>query len=162
MGEFVAGIQTGVFIEDDGGPDPFSCPELQPFMVRSSLHKYVGMAAPVYSTAKYVLGRTHVPTLDLAFEAAEGFDQALSIFGSMYDGGEFCKGYLYSKIATKTAMKFATYFRLQAEYKRFYNPPEHIVETFMKPGRRTMIITHRGNDLGPENSMKALHGTLDN
>ena len=25
-----------------------------------------------------------------------------------------------------------------------------------------MIITHRGNDLGPENSMKGLIGSLDN
>ena len=45
--------------------------------------------------------------------------------------------------------------------KRWANPPEHLMETFIKKGRRTMMITHRGNDLGPENSMKSLIGSLD-
>lgn len=46
--------------------------------------------------------------------------------------------------------------------KEYSNPPEHLVEKFMKNGRRTLVITHRGNDMGPENSMKGLIGALDN
>ena len=153
-------MQTGVFGGDYEYVD-YSCPEIEPFMIRSSVHKYVAMFSPVYFSAKYALGRTHAPMLDLAMDTAENLDKALSIFGSLYDGGDFCKGYTYSLVATQTAMRFAEYFRLKAFYKSWSNPPEHNVEAFMKPGRRTLIITHRGNDLGPENSMKALAGTVD-
>lgn len=113
MPEFASGVQTGVFGEvgDDALVD-YSCPELAPFMVRSSVHKYVAMASPVYNSAKYVLGRTHAPLMDLAYNSAESLDQALSVFGALYDGGDFCKGLLYSKIATEAAMNFAEYFRL--------------------------------------------------
>ena len=111
MPEFASGIQTGIF--SDGMDDiDYSCPELGPLMVRSSVHRYVAMASPLYRTTKYVLGRTHAPLLDLAFTSAESLDQAMSVFGSLYDGGDFCKGLLYSKIGTKVAMNFAEYFRL--------------------------------------------------
>ena len=59
-------------------------------------------------------------------------------------------------------MNFAEYFRYVEFMKEYSNPPQHLMEKFQAKGRRTMIITHRGNDLGPENSMKALGGTLDN
>ena len=84
------------------------------------------------------------------------------MFGALYDGGDFCRGLIYSKIATKTAMDFAEYFRYVAFMKEYSNPPEHMIEKFNKKSRRCMVITHRGNDFGPENSMKALYGTIDN
>ena len=36
MAEFSKGMSTGVFAEDDGSSfEDYSCPEMQPFMVRS-------------------------------------------------------------------------------------------------------------------------------
>ena len=52
------------------------------------------------------------------------------MFGSLYDGGDFCKGLVYSQIATKTAMKFAEYFRYVEFMKEYSNPPMHLMEKF--------------------------------
>ena len=134
---------------------------MQPFMVRSTVHRYVAMASPFYKAIKYTAGKTWTPLLDLAYSSAESLDQGLAVFGSLYDGSDFCKGLVYSRIATKTATKFAEYFRYLAFMKEYSNPPKHLIEKFQEKGRRTMMITHRGNDLGPENSFKALKGTLD-
>ena len=57
-------------------------------------------------------------------------------------------------------MNFAEYFRYVEFMKEYANPPQHLFEKFQEKGSRTMIITHRGNDFGPENSMKALKTTL--
>ena len=52
------------------------------------------------------------------------------MFGSLYDGGDFCKGLIYSQIATKTAMNFAEYFRYVEFMKEYSNPPQHLYEKF--------------------------------
>ena len=134
VAEFSKGIQTGIFAEDadgDGFAD-YSCPEMQPFMVRSQVHRYVAMASPVYKTIKYVSGKNWTPLLDLMYKSAENLDQGLAVFGAFYDGGDFCKGLVYSQIATKTAMNFAEYFRYVEFMKEYSNPPEHIIEKFQK------------------------------
>ena len=70
--------------------------------------------------------------LDLVYKSAENLDQGLAVFGAFYDGGDFCKGLVYSQIATKTAMNFAEYFRYVEFMKEYSNPPEHIIEKFQK------------------------------
>ena len=126
------GIQTGIFAEDIDGDSfaDYSCPEMQPFMVRSQVHKYVGMASPVYSMLKYASGKNWTPLLDLVYKSAENLDQGLAVFGAFYDGGDFCKGLVYSQIATKTAMNFAEYFRYVEFMKEYSNPPMHLMEKF--------------------------------
>ena len=79
---------------------------------------------------KYASGKNWTPLLDLLFKSAEHLDQGLAVFGSFYDGGDFCKGLVYSQIATKTAMNFAEYARYKEFMKEYLNPPEHILETF--------------------------------
>lgn len=76
VAEFSKGIQTGIFAEDPDGDAfiDYSCPEMQPFMVRSNVHRYVAMASPFYKTIKYVSGRNWTPLLDLAYKSAESLD----------------------------------------------------------------------------------------
>ena len=162
-------MQTGIFSvtdsddledEEDVFAD-YSCPEMQPFMVRTKVHRYVAMASPAYRFIKFASGKNWTPFLDLAYTSAESLDQALAVYGSLYDGSDFCKGLVYSQIATKTAMRFAEYFRYLAFMKEYSNPPKHLMEEFWEKGARTMIVSHRGKDLGPENSFKGFKGILD-
>ena len=134
---------------------------MEPFMVRSRVHRYVAMTAPVYKFVKYATGRTWTPHFDLVYTSAESLDLGLAVFGSLYDGGDFCRGLVYSQIATRAAMDFAEYFRYLAFMKEYSDPPRHLMEKFYDKGLRTMIISHRGMDMGPENSFKSLHATLD-
>ena len=126
------GIQTGIFAEDIDGDSfaDYSCPEMQPFMVRSTVHRYVAMATPVYQTIKYVSGKNWTPLVDLIYKSVENLDLGLAVFGSLYDGGDFCKGLIYSQIATKTAMNFAEYFRYIEFMKEYSSPPQHLYEKF--------------------------------
>ena len=76
VAEFSKGIQTGIFTEDldgDGFAD-YSCPEMQPFMVRTKVHRYVAMASPFYKGIKYAAGKTWTPLLDLVYASAENLD----------------------------------------------------------------------------------------
>jgi len=88
------------------------------------------MASPFYKTIKYAAGKNWTPLLDLVYLSAESLDQGLSVFGSLYDGGDFCKGLVYSQLATKVAMNFAEYFRYVEFMKEYKNPPKHLYDRF--------------------------------
>lgn len=92
---------------------------MQPFMVRSKVHRYVAMASPAYDAIKYAIGKNWTPLLDLAYASAENLDQALAVYGSLYDGSDFCKGLVYSQLATQVAVRFAEYFRYLAFMKEY-------------------------------------------
>ena len=86
--------------------------------------------SPFYRSIKYLSGRNWTPLLDVVYNSGENLDQALALFGSLYDGDDFCRGLLYSQLATKIAMNFAEYFRYVDFMKEYYNPPKHLYEKF--------------------------------
>ena len=45
------------------------------------------------------------PMLDMALDAVQAFGKISSLFDEDYDGGEFCKGLLFSKEASRIVFK---------------------------------------------------------
>ena len=44
----------------------------------------------------------------------------------------------------------------------FFPQQGHLSDVFAKPGRRTMVIGHRGGNFGPENSLLNFKGAIEN
>ena len=63
------------------------------------------MAGPM----KMMLGNMNkgepMPMLDNALDAVQAFGKISSLFDEEYDGGEFCKGLLFSKEASRIVFK---------------------------------------------------------
>ena len=63
------------------------------------------MAAPMKMMMMNMNKGEPNPMLDMALDAAQAFGKISSIFDEDYDGGEFCKGLLFSKEASKIVFK---------------------------------------------------------
>ena len=100
--EFLRGAQTGMFLTSEDQFEDYSC---EPVKVDPKIQTYIDMAAPMKMMMMNMNKGEPNPLLDMALEAAQAFGKISSIFDEEYDGGEFCKGLLFSKEASKIVFK---------------------------------------------------------
>ena len=100
--EFIRGAQTGFFLTSEEQFQDYSCEAVQ---VDPKIQTYIDMAGPM----KMMMGNMNkgepMPLLDNALEAVQAFGKINSLFDQDYDGGEFCKGLLFSKEASRVVFK---------------------------------------------------------
>ena len=96
--EFMRGAQTGFFLQGDEAFEDYSCP---PAAMKPQVQTYIDMAKPMAMMMKNMNQGKDMPFIDFAFDSLESIGHISSLFDEDYDGGEFCKGLLFSKDASK-------------------------------------------------------------
>ena len=87
-----------MFIQSEEQFEDYSCPTVA---MNPQMKTYLDMAEPMKMMLKNMNKGEDSPMLEIAFEAAVTFAKVSSIFSAEYDGGEFCRGLLFSKEASK-------------------------------------------------------------
>ena len=100
--EFLRGAQTGMFMTSEDQFEDYSCGAVQ---VDPKIQTYLEMAMPMKMMMANMNKGEPNPMLDTVLEAAQAFGKIYSIFDVEYDGGEFCRGLLFSKEASKIVFK---------------------------------------------------------
>ena len=100
--EFLRGAQTGMFLTSEDQFEDYSC---EPVTVDPKIQTYIDMAAPMKMMMANMNKGEPNPMLDMALDAVQAFGKISSIFDEDYDGGEFCKGLLFSKEASRIVFK---------------------------------------------------------
>ena len=96
--EFMRGAQTGFFLQGEEAFEDYSCPV--PTM-KPQMQTYIDMAKPMAMMMKNMNQGKDIPFVDFIFESMESVGHISALFDEDYDGGEFCKGLLFSKDASK-------------------------------------------------------------
>ena len=100
--EFLRGAQTGIFLTSDEQFEDYSC---EAATVDPKIQTYIDMAAPMKMMMANMNKGQPNPMLDNALDAVQAFGKISFIFDESYDGGEFCKGLLFSKEASRVVFK---------------------------------------------------------
>ena len=69
------------------------------------MQTYIEMAKPMQMMMTNMNKGEPMPFVDAAIEFAVALGKVMAVFGEEYDGGEFCKGMLFSKEASKVVFK---------------------------------------------------------
>ena len=100
--EFLRGAQTGMFLTSEDQFEDYSCSAVE---VDPKIKTYLDMVGPM----KMMMGNMNkgepMPMFDTALDAIQAFGKISSLFDEEYDGGEFCKGLLFSKEASRIVFK---------------------------------------------------------
>ena len=104
--EFMRGAQTGMFITSEEQFEDYSCPAAE---VSPQMQTYIDMAKPMQLMIQNMNQNQPMPGLEIALEFAMTAGKVMSVFSEDYDGGEFCKGLLFSKEASKVVFKVGNY-----------------------------------------------------
>merc|ERR1712156_849704 len=104
--EFMRGAQTGMFITSEDQFEDYSCPAA---LVSPQMQTYIDMAKPMQMMIQNMNQNQPMPGLEIALEFAMTAGKVMSVFSEDYDGGEFCKGLLFSKEASKVVFKIGNY-----------------------------------------------------
>ena len=100
--EFLRGAQTGMFLTSEQQFEDYSCP---PANISPQIQTYIDMAKPMQMMMQNMNKNnpqaSNNPILDLALNSASSVGKISGVFDENYDGGEFCKGLLFSKEASK-------------------------------------------------------------
>ena len=96
--EFMRGAQTGFFLSGEDQFEDYSCPAAD---ISPAVQTYIDMARPMQMMMKNMNQGQETPMLDFAFDSIQSFARINALFDEEYDGGEFCKGLLFSKDASK-------------------------------------------------------------
>ena len=100
--EFLRGAQTGMFLQSEEQFEDYSC---SPVQVDPKIQTYVDMAAPMKMMMQNMNKGEPNPMIDMVLDGVKAFGKISSIFDEDYDGGDFCKGLLFSKEASKIVFK---------------------------------------------------------
>ena len=100
--EFMRGAQTGMFMTSEEQFEDYSCPAA---MVSPQMQTYIDMAKPMQMMVQNMNKGEPMPGLEIALEFAVTVGKVMGVFSEEYDGGEFCKGLLFSKEASKVVFK---------------------------------------------------------
>ena len=100
--EFLRGAQTGMFLTSEDQFEDYSC---EAVTIDPKIQTYIDMAAPMKMMMMNMNKGEPNPMIDMALDAAQAFGKISSIFDEDYDGGEFCKGLLFSKEASRIVFK---------------------------------------------------------
>merc|ERR1712156_457115 len=96
--EFMRGAQTGFFLQGEEAFEDYSFPAAH---MKPQVQTYIDMAKPMAQMMKNMNQGKDMPFFDFAFDSMESIGRISSLFDEDYDGGEFCKGLLFSKDAGK-------------------------------------------------------------
>ena len=100
--EFLRGAQTGMFLTGEEQFEDYSCEAVQ---VDPKIMQMVNMAAPIKMMMGSMNKGEEMPMIDTALDAISAYGKISSLFAVDYDGGEFCKGLLFSKEASRIVFK---------------------------------------------------------
>ena len=100
--EFLRGAQTGMFIQSEEQFQDYDCeaPTVDP-----KIQQYIDMAEPMKMMMANMNKGQPNPLLDNALDAVRAFGKVSALFDEDYEGGEFCKGLLFSKEASRVIFK---------------------------------------------------------
>ena len=79
------------------------------------MQTYIDMAMPMKAMLTGMSQGKPNAGLDIAFEFAMTAAKMMSVFSGSYDGGEFCKGLLFSKDASKVVYKIGSFMMTPKE-----------------------------------------------
>ena len=100
--EFMRGAQTGMFLNSEEQFEDYSC---EPVQIDPKIKTYIEMAGPMKMMMANMNKGEPNPMLDTALDAVQAYGKISSLFSLEYDGGEFCKGLLFSKEASRIVFK---------------------------------------------------------
>lgn len=92
--EFLQGCETGIFLTDETHFKDYSCamPALDP-----QAKVWIDMVSPFKIMAENMNGGKHIAFLDTIADMTKQLAILYSLFWTEYDGGDFCKGLIFSK-----------------------------------------------------------------
>eukprot|EP00354_Favella_ehrenbergii_P004477 CAMPEP_0170451498 /NCGR_PEP_ID=MMETSP0123-20130129/718_1 /TAXON_ID=182087 /ORGANISM="Favella ehrenbergii, Strain Fehren 1" /LENGTH=121 /DNA_ID=CAMNT_0010713207 /DNA_START=144 /DNA_END=509 /DNA_ORIENTATION=- len=91
-----------MFLTSEEAFEDYSCPSAS---VSPQMQTYIDMAKPMQMMVTNMNKGEPMPALDAALEFAMSMGKVMGVFSEEYDGGEFCKGLLFSKEASKVVFK---------------------------------------------------------
>ena len=100
--EFLRGAQTGFFLQSEEQFKDYDC---EVAVVDPKIQTYIDMAGPMKMMMANMNKGQPNPMLDNALEAVQAFGKISAIMDESYEGGQFCKGLLFSKETTKVLWK---------------------------------------------------------
>ena len=100
--EFLRGAQTGMFLTSEEQFQDYECETPKP---DAKIQQYIDMAAPMKMMMQNMNKGEPNPMMDNALEAIQAFGKISAVFDENYEGGEFCKGLLFSKEASRVVFK---------------------------------------------------------
>ena len=100
--EFLRGAQTGFFLQSEEQFKDYDC---EVAVVDPKIQTYIDMAGPMKMMMANMNKGEPNPMLDQALELVQSFGKISAIMDESYEGGQFCKGLLFSKEATKVLWK---------------------------------------------------------
>ena len=100
--EFMRGAQTGFFLSSEEQFKDYDC---APVVVDPKIQTYIDMAGPMKMMMQNMNKGEPNPMVDQALEMVQSFGKISAIMDESYEGGQFCKGLLFSKEATKVLWK---------------------------------------------------------
>ena len=99
--EFLRGAQTGMFLTSEEQFQDYECETPKP---DAKIQQYIDMVAPMMMMMKN-MNKVDNLMMDNALEAIQAFGKISAVFDENYEGGEFCKGLLFSKEASRVVFK---------------------------------------------------------
>ena len=105
--EFLRGAQTGFFLN---GEEQFQDYDCEPAVIDPKIKTYIDMAEPMKMMMKNMSKGESNPLVDNALEVVQAFGKISAVFDENYEGGEFCKGLLFSKESSRVIFKLGNAF----------------------------------------------------
>ena len=87
-----------MFLSSDDQFEDYSCP---PAVIAKQIQQYMDMAKPMQMMLKNMNQGQDNPMFDLALDIGTAFGKIQGVFSEDYDGGEFCRGLIFAKEASK-------------------------------------------------------------
>ena len=91
--EFINGCQTGIFITSEEQMNDYACPEV---VIPEQVKTFMDMIAPMKMMMENMNKGQHNPMVDFIDTSSQQFGRIYALFSDDYDGGEFCKGLIFS------------------------------------------------------------------
>ena len=91
--EFIRGCETGIFITSEEQMNDYACPEV---VIPEQVRTYMDMIKPMKMMMENMNKGQHNPMVDFIDSSAQQVGRLYALFSDDYDGGEFCKGLIFS------------------------------------------------------------------
>ena len=91
--EFINGCQTGIFITSEEQMNDYACPEV---VIPEQVKTFMDMIAPMKMMMENMNKGQHNPMVDFIDTSSQQIGRIYALFSDDYDGGEFCKGLIFS------------------------------------------------------------------
>ena len=127
--EFMRGAQTGMFMTSEDQFEDYDCPAAK---VSPQMQTYIDMAKPMQMMVQNMNKGEPMPGLEIALEFAVTVGKVMGVFSEEYDGGEFCKGLLFSKEASKVVFKVGNWMMTPAKKEEIVEKKANALESKLR------------------------------